>query len=379
MKIGSKIDTKNTKNTVMAGLTRHDMQIVKRFFLGWRVKPAMTGILPLIVMNCCVCLLFSCTKQPPWYLTQGEIFHTTAHFKYLYHKDLGAEIFARLDSFDWSLNPYNKQSIIYKVNHNEAVEVDDWFITVFNRAQAISRLTGGYYDITCAPLVNLWGFGFEKSDTVTPQMVDSILQFVGYQKVWLDGRKVVKSDPRVQLDMSSIAKGYAVDVVAELLDGYGIADYMVEIGGEVRTKGANPEGKGWCIEILKPIDDVSGAQQEFQKAVALEDYSLATSGNYRNFYVKDGKKIAHTINPLTGYPVVETLHAMSLLSVSILYPDCMTADAFATACMTLGMEKARALADSIPHLDYLFIYSDASGNLQEQQSRNFERYIVVPY
>jgi thiamine biosynthesis lipoprotein len=296
-------------------------------------------------------------------LTQGEIFHTTTHIKYRYDRDLGSAIFARLDSFDLSLNPYNRQSIIYKVNHNEDVEVDNWFIAVFNKAQEISRLTGGYYDITCAPLVNLWGFGFEKANTVTPQRVDSIREFVGYQKVWLNGRKVVKSDPRVQLDASSIAKGYAVDVIAELLDGYGIADYMVEIGGEVRTRGVNPDGKPWRIEILKPIDDVFGAKQEFQKAVTLKDYSLATSGDYRNFYVKDGKKIAHTINPLTGYPVANAVH-----SASILYLDCMTADALATACMSLGLERAVALADSIPHLDYLFIYSDEAGNLQEKYS-----------
>jgi thiamine biosynthesis lipoprotein len=314
--------------------------------------------------------LVSCGKQNTYYLTQGEIFKTSAHIKYKYTRDLSNEIFARLDSFDLSLNPFNKNAGIYKVNHNEPVAVDDWFITVFNKAREISQLSQGYYDITCAPLVNLWGFGFEKPDTVSPHIVDSLLQFVGYQKVWLEGRKVVKSDPRLQLNASSIAKGYAVDVVADLFYLYGITDYMIEIGGEVRTKGKNPSGKVWRIEILKPIDDATGFQQERQEVILLENYSLATSGNYRNFYIKDGKKYAHTINPLTGYPSEETM-----LSASVLHPDCMTADAWATAFMAMGLEKASAIAGQIPDLDYLFIYADENGNLLEKRSMHFEKYL----
>ncbi|GHT48914.1 FAD:protein FMN transferase [Bacteroidia bacterium] len=314
--------------------------------------------------------LFSCGKQNTYYLTQGEIFKTSTHIKYKYHRNLSNEIFARLDSFDLSLNPFNKNASIYKVNHNEPVAVDDWFITVFNKAREISQLSQGYYDITCAPLVNLWGFGFEKLDTVSPHIVDSLLQFVGYQKVWLEGRNVIKADPRLQLNASSIAKGYAVDVVAELFHLYGITDYMIEIGGEVRTKGKNPSGKVWSIEILKPIDDATGLQQDRQEVIFLENYSLATSGNYRNFYIKDGKKYAHTINPLTGYPSEETI-----LSASVLYPDCMTADAWATAFMAMGLEKASAIAGQIPDLDYLFIYADESGNLLEKRSMHFEKYL----
>ncbi|MDR0866698.1 MAG: FAD:protein FMN transferase [Candidatus Symbiothrix sp.] len=307
---------------------------------------------------------FSCGTQEKYFLTQGEIFKTTTHIKYQYHRDLGKELFARLDSFDLSLNPFNSYSIIYKVNHNEAVEVDDWFIAVFNRAKEISEMTGGVYDITCAPLVNLWGFGFEKSDEVTPYLIDSLKQFVGYQKVRLEGRKVIKADPRLQLNASSIAKGYACDVLAELLESYGITDYMVEIGGEIHAKGKNPEGEYWQIEILKPIDDATGTKQESYEVVQLADYSLATSGNYRNFYIKDGKKYAHTINPLTGYPVEG-----NILSASVMYPDCMTADACATAFMALGLEKACALAEQFPGMDYLFIYAEENGNLLEKRRK----------
>ncbi|MDR2805198.1 MAG: FAD:protein FMN transferase, partial [Dysgonamonadaceae bacterium] len=202
-----------------------------------------------------VLLLFSCGKQETYYLTQGEIFKTYLHIKYKYHRDLEKEIYARLDSIDRSLNPFNQQSILYKVNHNEEVEVDDAFIAVFNRAQEISRISDGYYDITCAPLVNLWGFGYEKTDSIAPEVIDSIKQFVGYRKVRLEGRRVIKSDSRVQLNASSIAKGYAVDAIAGLLQSHDIPDFLIEIGGEIRTQGKNPDGKPWSIEILKPVDE----------------------------------------------------------------------------------------------------------------------------
>ena len=323
-----------------------------------------------IVAFFCLFLLFACQKEQPYYLTQGEIFKTTAHIKYKHNQDLGKEIYARLDSFDLSLNPFNQKSIIYKVNNNEEVEVDDWFIAVFNKAKEISEMTDGVYDITCAPLINLWGFGFSKMDEVTPSIIDSLKQFVGYQKVRLEGRKVIKEDPRLQLNASSIAKGYACDVIAELFDSYEITDYMIEIGGEVRVKGKNPRDKDWSIEILQPIDDSSGTIKEQQQIIYLRNVAIATSGNYRNYYIKDGKKYAHTINPKSGYPAEE-----NILSASVIYPDCMTADAFATAFMVLGIEKACSIAEQIDGLEYLFVYSDEEGKTKEKQSSNFQLYL----
>ncbi|MDR2086326.1 MAG: FAD:protein FMN transferase [Dysgonamonadaceae bacterium] len=309
-----------------------------------------------------LCLLFvSCQKKENYYLTQGEIFHTSFHIKYQYQRELGKEIQALLDSFDLSLNPFNKNSIIYKVNNNEAVEVDDRFITVFNKACEISEITGGVYDITCAPLINLWGFGYEKIDQVNQNVIDSLKQFVGYTKVRLEGRKVVKDDLRLQLNASSIAKGFACDVIAQLFDSYNISNYMIEIGGEIHAKGFNPNHEHWRIEIVKPLDDHSGAVGETQEIIRLNNVSLATSGNYRNYYIKDGKKYAHTINPLTGYPAEETI-----LSATVIYPDCMTADAFATAFMALGLEKACAIAAQFPEMEYLFVYADENGALQEK-------------
>lgn len=316
-------------------------------------------------------MLFSaCEKQKQYFLSQGSIFHTSYHIKYEYSKSLDKEITEELNKFDLSLNPFNKQSIIYKVNNNEDTDVDDWFIAVFNKANEVSEKSDGAFDITCAPLINLWGFGFNKIDSVTPQMVDSLKKFVGYRKVRLDGKKVVKENPHIMLNASAIAKGYACDIIAELFESYGITNYMVEIGGEVRMKGKNPNQACWKIEITKPVDDKSGTHSERQEVVQICDGALATSGNYRNYYVKDGKKYAHTIDPKTGYPAEQ-----NILSATVIAPDCMTADAYATAFMTMGLEKACLLGNSVPGLAYYFVYSDDQGIHQVKSSTNINQYI----
>jgi len=309
---------------------------------------------------------FSCQRNPSYFMTQGEIFKTSAHIKYEYVRALDKEIFARLDSFDLSLNPFHPQSVISQVNRNDAVEVDDWFIAVFNKAQEIAAQTQGAYDITCAPFINFWGFGYDHHLSDQQQILDSLRAFVGYEKVALSDRKIIKTDERLQLNASSLAKGYAVDVIAELLESYGITNYMVEIGGEVRTAGNNPAGKAWGIEILKPIDDSTGVVREQQTVIHLHRAAIATSGNYRNFYIKDGKKYAHTIHPKTGYPADS-----NMLSASVICSDCMTADAWATAFMVVGVEQAVCLAEKIPNMEYLFIYTDDDGQWQEARSANF--------
>ncbi|MDR3219581.1 MAG: FAD:protein FMN transferase [Dysgonamonadaceae bacterium] len=323
-----------------------------------------------IVVYYCLFLFmctFSCKQEMAYYETAGEAFATSFHIKYKYAKPLVEEIHSGLKTIDLSLNPFNRESIIYKVNNNEPVEIDEAFITVFNKAHEVSVISGGRYDISCAPLVNLWGFGFSKMEAVNQAIIDSLKQFVGYEKVRLEGKKLIKEDPRIQLNASSIAKGYACDIIAEIFDSLSITDYMIEIGGEVHAKGKNSKGRCWQIEITKPVDDASGQEKERMDVVELCDKSMATSGNYRNYYLKDGKKIAHTINPLTGYPAES-----NILSASVLYTDCMTADAFATTFMTMDLETAVSVAEQIPGLDYLFIYADSEGNLREKRSLNMD-------
>ncbi len=329
-----------------------------------KIEPIHCNMTHFRICLLILCLFFvSCREHQEYYLSQGEIFHTSYHIKYEYKEPLGKSIQAVLDSFDLSLNPFNNKSVIYRVNNNQEVEVDNYFMAVFNKSKEVSEASGGAFDITCAPFVNLWGFGFSRSDTVTPEMIDSVKAFVGYRKVRLEGRHVVKDDPRLILNASAIAKGYSCDVVAGLLDSHGIQNYMVEIGGEIRAKGHNPRGECWRIEITKPDDDRTGLKKERLEVLELCDRSLATSGNYRNFYIKNGKKYAHTIDPHTGYPAEQ-----NLLSATVIANDCMTADAYATAFMTMGLEEARKLADSLPDMDYLFIYADPEGNMKVIQS-----------
>jgi thiamine biosynthesis lipoprotein len=311
-------------------------------------------------------VLLACKQGKTYYLTQGEVFKTQMHVKYCYERDLGREIYALLDTFDLILNPFNPQSNIYRINHNETAWADPRLVVLIERAEHVSRISSGSYDITCAPFINLWGFGYERHDSISPAVIDSLRQFVGYQKIAVRDGHVWKEDSRVQMNPSSIAKGYAVDLVALYLQSLHIEDYMVEIGGEIRVHGRNPSGNSWSIEILQPIDDASGQIREKQEIIRLDSGAIATSGNYRNYYIRDGRKYAHIIDPQTGYPSQE-----GILSASVLYPDCMMADAYATAFMAMGVERAAAVADTIPALEYLFVYSDESGKFVEKRSVGF--------
>ncbi|MCS2892529.1 FAD:protein FMN transferase [Parabacteroides faecis] len=324
-----------------------------------------------LVLSLWILIFTVCTKQKQYFEESGSVFHTIYHIKYEGSELLTEKIDAELQKFNLSLNPFNPNSIISKVNQNEPVEADGWFIEVFNKAKEVSDHSEGVFDITCAPLVNLWGFGFSKMDSVTPQMIDSIKQFVGYQKVRLDGRKVIKDDPRILLNCSAIAKGYASDVIARLLEREGVENYMVEIGGEVTMKGVNQNGKCWRIGINKPEDDSTGIKNDVGEVVELcKKGGVATSGNYRNYYIKDGKKYAHTIDPRTGYPSEQ-----SILSATIVADDCITADAYATAFMAMGLEKAREAAKNIPGIEYYVIYTDENGKHQIEYSTGMLQFL----
>lgn len=317
-----------------------------------------------------LCPLSADAGPKRYFEDSGSIFHTTYHVKYQAREARTEQIDSVLRLFDLSLNPFNPRSTIARVNRGEVVEVDDWFAEVFRKAEEVSRISDGAFDITCAPLINLWGFGFSQADSLTPQAIDSVRAFVGYQKVRLDGRRVVKDDPRLSLNCSAIAKGYACDVVARLLESEGIENYMVEIGGEVTLRGVNPDGDYWRVGINKPETD-NGVAGDVEEVVQLRGKGgIATSGDYRNYYVKDGKRYAHTIDPATGYPA-----GQNILSATIVAPDCMTADAYATTFMVLGLERARALARSLPGIEYFVIYLDERDQRKVAYSRGMIRYL----
>lgn len=296
-------------------------------------------------------------QSMPYQKCSGLIFGTTYHVTYQYDDDLQAEVIAKLKEVDAALSMFNERSTISKINNNQAVEPEKMFLDVFQLAQQVSKDTHGAFDITVAPLVNLWGFGFKHAQEPTKHAIDSLRQFVGYQKVSYDGKTIQKQDPRIMLDCSAIAKGYGTDVVARLMDEKGVKNYLVEIGGEVVTRGISEKRVPWKIGVTKPTDDSLHIGNELQTVLNVTDKAMATSGNYRNFYYKGGRKYAHTINPKTGRPVQH-----NILSATVLCNQCAKADAYATAFMVMGLDKAREVLERNPDLMVYFIYDDKGQN-----------------
>ncbi len=324
---------------------------------------------------------------------EGKIFGTFYHITYQSGENLHDEILAELQRVDGSLSMFNDSSTISRINRNEAVDlsVDSLFVEVYELAQRIADDTNGAFDITVAPLVNAWGFGFKNEQMPSEAAVDSLRSFVGYKKVLLVGEKnqfknpsdkqfknqpstfkILKEDPRTMLDCSAIAKGFGCDLVGRLFRRKGIENYMIEIGGEVVVGGVNEKGEKWHIGVTKPEEAPSqpppNGGGELQTILQLPlssphlggqrgASSLATSGNYRNFYVKDGKRYAHTIDPRTGRPVQH-----SILSATVIADNCATADAYATAFMVLGLDDAQRILDRHPDLLAYLIYTDSIGN-----------------
>lgn len=302
---------------------------------------------------------------------EGTTFGTIYHIKYLYNRDLKKEIEAELHRVDASLSMFNPQSTISLINKGESNTADSMLAEVLQLSFAVNQATDGAFDPTVAPLVNAWGFGFKDGQLPDSTQVDSLLNLVGLSSIHFQDGKVTKDNPLSILDMSAIAKGYGVDRVAQLLRGYSITNFMVEIGGEVVAEGINEKGTPWRIGINKPNEDSTSLSTELQDIISLSGHALATSGNYRNFYVQNGKKIAHTINPKTGYPAQQ-----DILSSTVVAPTCAEADAFATAFMVLGMEKAKKVLLEQSQLDAYFIYSDEEGNYQTWSSTGFDALIV---
>lgn len=317
--------------------------------------------------------MISCSQPNAYVYNEGPVYGT--YYNIVYEskggKDLHAEIQALFKVYDLSFSTFNPNSTISKVNQNEEPMLDEWFTNCFVRSQEISALTGGAFDITVAPLVNAWGFGFSKKDNITPELIDSLLNYTGYNKVNLINGQILKDHPSIMLDMSAIAKGYTCDLIAGFLEEQGCENYMVEIGGEVVARGRNAKGNIWSIGISQPDESGLMLNQELQAVIRLDDKALATSGNYRNFYEENGQRFAHTIDPSTGYP---TQH--NLLSATVLANDCMTADALATAFMVLGLERSVALSQSIENIDVYLIYNDSNGFNAIYYSDGFKKYLV---
>ena len=310
-------------------------------------------------------------QSMPYQHHQGFIFGTVYNITYQSDQDLQQDIENELKKVDAEFSMFNKQSTVAQLNEGKTLQLSPMFLEVFNKAQSISTATNGAFDITVAPLVNAWGFGFKNEQIPTRQQVDSLRQLIGYQYLQLKGTTLTRQKPGMMLDFSAIAKGYGVDAVTRLLQHHDIKNFMVEIGGEVNTHGISPKRVPWKIGVTKPTDDSLATSTEYQTILNVTDKAMATSGNYRNFYYKGGKKYAHTIDPHTGYPVQH-----SLLSATVLADDCATADAYATSFMVMGIERAKQLLEQHPELMVYFIYADDNGQLAVWYSPSLKSKIV---
>ena len=318
------------------------------------------NIVRLFAVLCIALLLGACSTPKSEFLTiEGEALGTFVQVKCNTSLD-DDELIAIVRHIDTeakeSMSIFNESSLLSKINRNDTDSLDCHIIRNIELAERFSKLSNGAYDITIKPLTEAWGFAAEKSDGSTPN-IDSLLDFVGYNKILVCDGRLCKVDTRVELDLNSIAKGYTVDLVAEELEKRGITDYLVNIGGEIRCRGVNAKSERWTIGIETPYDG-NMSQESFEKIIDVTDCAIATSGNYRRFYLTDdGRKVAHTLDPRTGYSVIS-----DLLSATVIAPTCAEADAAATMFMAMGSEGG--VAELAQHCEeefgwkYYFIYAD---------------------
>ena len=310
-------------------------------------------------------------KDIPFQYCEGAIFGTVYHATYQCDSSLNGKILEELQAVDQSLSMFNPNSTISQINSGKSNETDSLLRTIFHIAREVSQATDGAFDITVAPLVNAWGFGFKHGALPDSLQVDSLRQLIGWNRISLKNNKFFREDPRMIIDLSAVAKGFGSDCVAQMFRKHGINNFMIEIGGEVVTSGVSPKAKAWRIGVNKPQEDSTSTSNELQTILQMNNCAMATSGNYRNFYIDNGRKIAHTIDPKTGYPVQH-----SILSSTVIAPTCAIADAYATAFMVLGLEKSLQVLDKHPELMAYFIHTDKEGNYQVWKSPGIEALIA---
>ncbi|MFT5215909.1 MAG: thiamine biosynthesis lipoprotein [Glaciecola sp.] len=303
--------------------------------------------------------IVSCKPEPKNTKLSGQVFGTS--YSVIYDNNINYE--KQFDSLFYvinkSMSTYIQDSDISKLNRNEVVEVNTHFINVFNTSKIIYDVTSGAFDPTIGGIVNAWDFGPEgKIVALDSLKIDSLMQSVGLDKVKLRGNVILRENRNTYLDFNAIAKGYAVDVIAEFFESQRVEDYLVEIGGEMRSKGINKEKqKPWTVGIDRPNFDGS---QSVIKAIAFKNEAMATSGTYRKFKLDDkGNRYAHIIDTKTGYP-----SKTNVLSVSVIANDCMTADAYATAFQAMGIEKVTELLKTHPELKVFFVFENESNELE---------------
>ena len=317
-------------------------------------------------------VLASCGKQPKKMVLQGQA--QGSYYAVTYYDSLGRNFQRDIDSIfhavDLSINLWVDSSVISKVNRNEDVVLDSIFVDNFRIAQEAAVLSGGYFDPTISPIVAAWGFSYKHGDSITPQLIDSLKQLVDYRNIRIEGGKVIKENPNMKLDFNAIGQGYTSDLIASFLDSRGIKNYLVDTGGEIMARGCKPNGDAWIVGIEKPADNWD-SEQVVQTRVALRDKGLVTSGSTRKYVERNGKRYSHCIDPNTGYPVEH-----QVLSATVLAENSVWADALASICMVMGMEKSLHLIKSLDGVEAYYIYVNESGELETFATEGFKELII---
>lgn len=291
----------------------------------------------------------------------GEAQGTYYAITYFDHakRNLQPSVDSLLKAFDQTASLWVDTSMICRVNNNEDVVINDDFLEIFRISQEVSEKTGGAFDVTVGPLVRAWGFGPDKEPQINAGTVDSLLPIIGYRNLLIRNNRVIKSDPRVKLDFNAVAQGYSVDLLARFLESKGIEDYLIDIGGEVYAHGMKPDDEGWVVGIEKPSED-QASSRELSAEIPVTNRAVATSGNYRKYYEKDGVRYSHTIDPHTGYPVKH-----SLLGVTVVADNCAYADAYATAFMVMGLDSALMFLNRTQTgMEAFFVFSGPDGEYE---------------
>ena len=328
----------------------------------------------ILVCSLVVSLLLasSCTRQPKRIMLQG--LEQGSYYAVTYFDEQGRNFQHEIDSIfrvvDLSVNLWVDSSVISKINRNEEATLDDIFIDNFNIAQQAAALSGGYFDPTVSPIVAAWGFSNKSGDSITPQLIDSLKQLVDYRKIRIEDDKVIKADPAMKLDFNAIAQGYTSDMIAGFLESRGIMNYLVDTGGEIMAKGGKPNGDPWIVGIEKPAENWD-SDRAVQVRIALRNKGLVTSGSTRKYVERDGKRYSHCIDPMTGYPVEH-----NVLSVTVLAENSVWADALASICMVMGMEKSLPIIQSLNGVEAYYIFVNEDNTFETFATEGFNELII---
>lgn len=317
------------------------------------------NILKITLTILSLAILCGCSRKhaprEAYTTVEGSVWHTTMRVTYGSERNLSDSIMSIASAVEKSLSPFMHDSRISLINRNESAATDTWIGEVFAESQRINRLSGGAFDPTVAPIVNLWGFGYgDGGGEPTQEQIDSCLSMVGIGACSITDGTMIKKSPGTQFNFSAITKGFGIDRIAAMMQREGIADYMIEIGGEIALSGVNAKGEKWHIQIDAPV--AGEATHEKLSVIAVSDCCIATSGNYRNYRDTSRGRVGHTISPATGMPCNS-----NVLSATVIAQATMTADALATALMAMDEEAGMAMIEGEAGVEALLVVADGDG------------------